>query len=370
MIKDQHIYIAGPLCFYEEGYSLWNAYRKEAEYYGFHVTLPNDVKLVSDDEPPVEKEEMSRRIFRNCADSMSKSNGIIVNLETYRGSEPDGGSIFELGMAYGLGARCYGFTRDKRRTGIKYQAARYCEGSGAKDTNGMTVGHPELPFSVDVTSAAKIIEGSFSDCLKAYMTDLEEESKLRAVRNTASETDSIPVKEDRKRPLVYYASADRDEPDASQRYIRIREIFDKYGLDIVFPTDPAAGVDEIATDDPYTKAYSIFRRYQQHVRDCDIILLDLNDFRGGYEPDSDVSFEAGLAYVLGKKLFGFMDDCRPMTERIPNGGEASDFRDFNGMKVENFNAPLNLMFGASAKLMSGTFEEYAEIIAGSLKGGQ
>ncbi len=365
MIKDQFIYIAGPLCFYEEGYSLWNAYRKEAEFYGFNVTLPNDVKLVEDGELPPDKTEMSRRIFRNCVDSMAKSNGIIVNLETYRGSEPDGGSVYEMGMAYGLGARCYGFTRDKRRTGVKYQSALYSsDPNSVRDVKGNTLGHPELPFSVDVTSAAKIVEGSFSDCLKVYMTDLEEESKQKGSR-TIQTLDKKQNYEEKKnsRLRVYFSSSDRDNPDAAEKYNEIRKIFDKYGLDIVFPTDKAEGVQDIVTDDPYAKAYNIFDRYQQHVRDCDIILLDLNDYRGGYEPNSDVSFEAGMAYVLGKKLFGFMDNLGPMIDRIPNGGESNDFRDFNGMKVENFDAPLNLMFGASAHLLSGSFEKMAETIA-------
>ena len=66
MTKDEHIYIAGPLCFYPDGGKMWNAFRQEAEFYGFDVTLPNDNKLVGPDEKPTKK-EMSRRIFQTCA---------------------------------------------------------------------------------------------------------------------------------------------------------------------------------------------------------------------------------------------------------------------------------------------------------------
>ena len=114
---------------------MWNSYRKEAEFYGFTVTMPNDNKLVEEGEK-VTQSEMSSRIFKNCVWGITGVDGILVNLETYRGSEPDGGSIYELGMAYAVGARCYGYTRDKRTVGVKYQAARYTpDAKGAKDVN-------------------------------------------------------------------------------------------------------------------------------------------------------------------------------------------------------------------------------------------
>jgi len=358
MKKEHRLYLAGPLCFYPNGYTLWNSYRLEAEYYGFTVTMPNDNKLVREGET-VSRWEMSQRIFRNCCWGMEKVDGILVNLETYRGSEPDGGSIYELGMAYGKGARCYGFTRDKRTVGIKYQAAQYNpDARTANDVTGKTLGHPELPFSVNITGSAKIIEGSFSDCLKIYRTDLDEESKNLARRGYSCHEDENTVTLlNRTRPVVYVSASDRDDTGAKERYEELRKLFDSYGYDAIFPTDDAPGIENIETDDPYTRAYNIFDRYTQHVRNCDIILLDLNDYRGGFEPNTDVAFEAGYAYVLGKKMYGFMNDIGPMVNRIPNTPTETDTRDFNGMNVENFEAPLNLMFGASVMLLDGSFED-------------
>ncbi len=359
MIKDEHIYIAGPLCFYKTGNSLWNAYRKEAEFYGFDVTLPNDNKLVKEGEE-VSKEEMSARIFGNCATSMAKTNGIIVNLETYRGAEPDGGSIYELGMAYALGAKCYGFTRDKRSLGVKYQAAKYNKDlSGATDVCGNNLGHYELSFSVDVVGSTKIIEGTFSDCLKVYMADIEEESKQKAMRGVtlSEEEETGETLKKGEKPVVFISDGHRDDSDAVEKYNAKKEILEKYGFEVIVPTDDAPGVENIETDDLYEKTYNLFDRYQQHVRNCDIILADLNDYRGGYEPNSDVAFECGMAYELGKKMYAYMDDIGRMIDRIPNGGEENGFRDFNGMNVENFNAPVNLMFGASMTFLDGDFEE-------------
>lgn len=368
MKKEHKLYLASPLCFYPNGNSMWNSYRKEAEFYGFIVTMPNDNKLVEEGET-VSKREMSDRIFQNCVWGITGVDGILVNLETYRGSEPDGGSIYEMGMAYAVGARCYGYTRDKRTVGLKYQAARYNEEvTGAYDINGNVLGHHELPFSVDVCAAAKIIEGNFSDCLMIYRTDLEEESKLQGVRGYKCVKDEpkVTIKKG-DRPVVYVSTSDRDNPDAAEKYEQWRKVLNDAGFEAYFPTDKAAGVEDIETDDIYTKAYNLFDRYTQHVRNCDIIILDLNDYRGGYEPNSDVSFEAGFAYMQGKKMYGYMDDVKPMIERIPNVLTAEDSRDFNGMNVENFDGPLNLMFGASVKLFDDEFPEMIRKIAEDLK---
>lgn len=54
------------------------------------------------------------------------------------------------------------------------------------------------------------------------------------------------------------------------------------------------------TDCPYTAAANQFDSWQQHVRNCDAIIADLNDYRG-YECSNDVAFECGMAFQLGKK---------------------------------------------------------------------
>lgn len=363
MIKDESLYIAGPLCFYVNGLSMWHSWRKEAEFYGFTVSLPNDVK------PEFEegnKRSLSAAIFRNCRDSINKTTGIIANLENYRGSVPDGGTIFEVGMAYGKGCKCYAYTRDKRTEGVKYAPARY-EGDKLYDLDGRVLPHKELPFGPCIVGACKIVEGSFSDALQAYRNDLEEESKLKANRNVkVTKTAPAVTMPCADKPIVYLAGFERYDNDAAEKYAAMKEICQKHGLIAITPMDSAPGVPDIETDDVYEKAYNLFDRYQQHVRNCDVILANLNDYHG-FEPNDDVAFECGMAFQLGKKLFGYMDDIGPMVNRIPSGGEEAGFRDVNGMNVENFEAPLNLMFGASYQLFDGSFEDVVKKTAEALK---
>ena len=118
MFKDEKIYIAGPECFYTGGYEMLGAMRKYAESKGFGVTLPNEHPLDMGN-PDLQKRADS--IFADLKAIMLDTTVVIADLEAYRGSEADSGTIYELGMAYGKGARCYGYTRDKRPLAWKDQ---------------------------------------------------------------------------------------------------------------------------------------------------------------------------------------------------------------------------------------------------------
>ena len=111
MFRKEKIYIAGPECFYQNGQMVLNAMRRHAESLGFGVTLPNDHPL------DMENSNLQKRadsIFADLKKVMKETTIIIADLESYRGSEADSGTIYELGMAYADGLKCYGYTRDKR----------------------------------------------------------------------------------------------------------------------------------------------------------------------------------------------------------------------------------------------------------------
>ena len=96
----------------------------------------------------------------------------------------------------------------------------------------------------------------------------------------------------------------------------MKKVLEKYGFEAYTPSDPNLHVPMLQqSEDPYTRAYNRFDHYQQHVRDCDIYLAVLDDHRG-YEVDSDVAFESGMAFMLdGKK------DVRIYRDASEHGGE-------------------------------------------------
>lgn len=362
MNKDESLYIAGPLCFYKNGYGMWHALRKEAEFNGFKVALPNENVL---DYEEGNKRQFSAAIFKNCRDSMNQTTCIIANLENYRGLVPDGGTVYEMGMAYGKGAKLYGFTRDKRPARMKFGLGQY-KGNDIYDLDGRVLAHKEIPFGPCIVGSTKIIEGSFTDALKYFMADIEEESKLKANRNVFimdADPQATVLPEDK--PRVYLSSFERYDNDAKEKFEVMKKICAKYGLIAISPLDDAPMVEKVESDDPYEMAYNQFDHYQQHVRNCDLILANLNDYHG-YEPNDDVSFECGMAFQLGKKCFGYLKEVKPMIDLVPNKGKDLEYRDVNDMNVEDFENPLNLMFGASFTLFDGSFEEVIKKVSEAL----
>ncbi len=361
MIKDESLYIAGPLVFYENGLKMWHSWRQEAEFHGYNVALPNEKQLEFE---KGNKRSLSAAIFKNCRDSINETTTIIANLETYRGFMPDGGTVYEIGMAYAKGAKCYAYTRDKRSNGMKYPSAKYINDTQI-DSDGRILANRTLPFGPCIMGACKVVEGNFSDALQALTLDIEESSRNKA--NRYLETKIITPKRTytSEKPVVYLSSFERYDNDAKEQYASMKSVLEAKGFDVLTPLDKAVGVEVIETDDKYEKAYNQFDHYQQHVRNCDIILANLSDYQG-YEPNDDVAFECGMAFQLGKKLFAYMSDTRPMVERIPNDGAAELPRDINGLNVEDFEAPLNLMFAASYRIYDGRFEEVVEKMVNEL----
>lgn len=353
-MEKEKLYIAGPMCFYVDGYPRWYVMRDRAKIKGFEVTMPSDAEL---DLNHSDLRKNADAIFANCAKCLNESTAILCNLEFYRGADVDGGSIYEVGMAYAKGAHCYGYTRDKRPMAWKYQGSILRDGV-AYDQKGRPLPYADLPFSPNVVGAMKIVEGDFDDCLQVFSLDCEERRKKSAF--VPCQAAPIPREASKagEGPVVYVAGPERFDADAQEQYQKIKEWGSQLGFRVIVPTDEVRDIPEGLESDPYARAYHIFDRQQQHVRDCDILVANLNDFHG-WEPDSDTSFECGMAFQLGKKLYGYMDSTARMIDRVPSLGPEKEYRDICGCNVENFDYPINLMFASSMTLIQG--DVYAAI---------
>lgn len=370
MFENERIYIAGPECFYKNGPELLAVMRKRAEFLGFGVTLPNDHPLDMEN-PDLQKRADS--IFEDLKKIMKETTVIIADLEAYRGSEADSGTVYELGMAYAEGIRCYGYTRDKRS--LMWKDQKYTLKKGVVyDEHGEMAPYKELPFSPTVIGSTKIIEGDFDDCLHMLMNDIEEEWKARglsknmrtAYADTFCQKDKTVTPERGTCPRVYLSDVIRYREDAQSAYERMKAICRQYGLEAVTPADWAENVEKTDSSNPYAAAANLTENYAELIRSCDAVIADLNDYRG-YECSNDVGFECGVAFEWGKKLYGYMDNTKPCIERIPHLGKEADYRDMTGCNVENFNYPVNLMFACSMKIYEGRFEEIVRRVAEELK---
>jgi nucleoside 2-deoxyribosyltransferase len=89
-----------------------------------------------------------------------------------------------------------------------------------------------------------------------------------------------------------------------------------------------------------------------------MVVANLNPFRGA-EPDSGTVFELGYGFALGKKVWGYVANGEALLERVfrLEGQAAIDgepsLTDVQGLMIENFGLPLNLMLAMSAHIVVG-----------------
>ena len=136
---------------------------------------------------------------------------------------------------------------------------------------------------------------------------------------------------------VYLAGPDVFYPDSNTRKDRLMKVCKENGFIGVYPGD-----NEIIPPD----ANKIRQSNLQMIRDADYVLANLNPFRG-FEPDSGTVFEIGFATALGKSVVGYSKDIRPMIERLREYQtlDSKQMTDLDGLLIENFELPNNLMFG-------------------------
>ena len=103
---------------------------------------------------------------------------------------------------------------------------------------------------------------------------------------------------------VYLAGPDVFRPDAMAWAERARAACAAAGHQALVPLD---GVETTAT--------GIFDANIDLVRSADVVLANLNPFRG-CEPDSGTCVEIGFALALGKPVIGYLASDETTAERV------------------------------------------------------
>lgn len=336
--SNEGLYIAGPECFYPNGYTLWNAQKGLAEFYGIPVVLPTSTVLKLDAE---DKRDNAKEIFDDLIVQVGRTTAVIADLEMFRGSEPDGGTIFEMGWIWSKGGRVYGYTRDMRPMRKKNQCARL-EGKTILDQDGRALAYADLPFAPSIMASAKLVEGDFAAALQLYRIDLDQERKgFKRDCNPLPAVERVPNR-------VFVSSSLRYRDDYEQYKEETRKAFAKKGYEAVFANDVAFGKGL----DVLSNARTEFDINMRLLASSSILVADLNDFHG-MEPQSDVSFECGVAWGLGMKCMAFMSDTSIMKKRIPHYDECDGGLDWADNVVENFDLPINLMFSSYFDIVEG-----------------
>jgi len=112
-------------------------------------------------------------------------------------------------------------------------------------------------------------------------------------------------------------------------------------------------------------AMDIFKANQSLINDCDIVIADLNSFRG-LEADDGTVWEIGYAIGLGKKVYCYMDNTSDYISKFPIEDKfyvGDKTIDKDSLDIEDFGLPINLMIACSVeKIIKGNFEDTLKYI--------
>ena len=136
---------------------------------------------------------------------------------------------------------------------------------------------------------------------------------------------------------IYIAGFDVFKDDAIDIGNKYKEICKLYGFVGLYPLD-----------NTFSRSDLIFKGNVGLINESDIIVANLNNFRG-QTMDDGTAFELGYGYASGKILYGYIGDARSMIEKI-------GYKDSDGYNVEDFGKPINLMIAESVNIVEGDFD--------------
>lgn len=164
---------------------------------------------------------------------------------------------------------------------------------------------------------------------------------------------------------VYLAGPDVFRDDALAHGERLKQLCADHGFAGVYPLDNALP-DGLSGP---RAAQWIYEANVALIRGADLVMANLDDFRGPGEADSGTAFEVGFAVALGKPVWGYTTDAGTIVDRatasVDGEGRARDAR---GFLVEDFGLGKNLMLACPARMVQGGPQACLAAMAAALRG--
>ena len=155
---------------------------------------------------------------------------------------------------------------------------------------------------------------------------------------------------------IYIAGPDVFEKNATDIGNKYSKLCEKYGYIGLYPLDNTIDFNQ----NKQKTALDIFNANKKLIDDCDVVIANLNSFRGK-EADSGTVWECGYAFAKNKKVYAYMDS----TKAYVNQFNLEEKKSVNGVYldsedrvIEDFDYPVNLMIACSVvETLEGSFED-------------
>ena len=180
------------------------------------------------------------------------------------------------------------------------------------------------------------------------------------------------------KPRVYLAGPTVFHPDFATIFRDRTRLCAELGFEGVAPIDGEDEIEPTTEDpgDPKLLAAAIRQGNIDKIRACDAIIADVSPFRGPCADDG-TAWEMGFGEALGKIVLAFSEQADvpyatqvkvrlgvlPIAEKNPR------MVDVDGLLVENFSLPANLMLAAAPEKILPSFKAALVRLGEVLKSG-
>ncbi|CAG4900242.1 nucleoside 2-deoxyribosyltransferase [Paraburkholderia gardini] len=171
----------------------------------------------------------------------------------------------------------------------------------------------------------------------------------RKVRSGDFSPPPLPIERAASRRRIYLAGFDVFRTNAVEYGRYLADLCASFGVDGIYPLDASVPNGMSPSD----RAARIYRSNIEAIRACDIVMANVDDFRGPGEADSGTAFEIGFAAALQKDVWAYTTNEGTVLDRVPSRltshGEVCE----RGFLVEDFGLSKNLMIACSARIVTG-----------------
>lgn len=153
---------------------------------------------------------------------------------------------------------------------------------------------------------------------------------------------------------VYVAGPDVFLPNAVEHLNHLRDKLAAKGITALIPLD-----NEVTGGFGIDIADEIYKGNVAMIDRCDAVIANIEPFRGDHM-DPGTAFEIGYAIAKGKPVYCYTTHAHnTMYGRITSSHEKvlGQYRDLNGMAIEDFGETENLMITSSVRVVTETFDE-------------
>jgi len=177
------VYLAGFDVFLKDGLARGEYLKLVCDQNGLKGAYPFDNEI----EPGLSKKDAAARINEMNKEMILNSDALLVNLNLFRGAEPDSGTVFEFAMAYALGKPVWVYFDDGEATSLREIIPHDEQGFDEKGFMVEDFEHPRnLMLACNWTGKSRTAEEAARD-LAQYLKDEEKRQvanllEIRALR--------------------------------------------------------------------------------------------------------------------------------------------------------------------------------------------